>query len=170
MHRICYVHACMEVYPYILVCKCICSSHSVPKYWCWIWGYTITYIPESVWRGWVSPCPVLLPEHGLTVWSAIIRIAYILCKRAWKYNREHRDPSLPNQNHRAALKEVLPLMAYPIIFHATILIALADECIHLEQINNCLDSHWSMPLLLQAGAGLQQWLYWYTCMYWESIR
>lgn len=69
MHRICYVHACMEVYPYIIVCMCICSSHSVPKYWCWIWGYTITYIPESVWRGWVSPCPVLLPEHGLTVWS-----------------------------------------------------------------------------------------------------
>ena len=58
---------------------------------------------------------------------AIIRIASILCKRAWNYNREVRDPLLPNQNHRAALKEVLPLMVSPVIYHATFLIALADR-------------------------------------------
>jgi len=106
--------------------------------------FTNTYGPAGAWcwiKGTDSNCERLIsgmieqfalwygPLIILTVLDvlAIIRIAYILCKRAWKYNREHRDPSLPNQNHRAALKEVLPLMAYPIIFHTTILIALADR-------------------------------------------
>ena len=107
--------------------------------------FTNTYGPAGAWcwiNGTDSNCERLLtgmieqfalwygrsPHHSdfLNV-LAIIRIAYLLCKRAWKYNRVLRDPSLPNQNHRVALKEVLPLMAYPIIFHTTILIALADR-------------------------------------------
>jgi len=72
---------------------------------------------------------------------AVIRIVCILCKRAWKYDREFRDPLLPRQNHRAALKEVLPLMAYPIIFHATILIALADRMYTLGAKNQLFGHH-----------------------------
>jgi len=71
---------------------------------------------------WYGPLIILTVLNVL----AIIRIAYILCKRAWKYNRELRDPSLPNQNHRAALKEVLPVITYPVIFHATSLLSLAN--------------------------------------------
>ena len=95
--------------------------------WCWINGTDsncerlLTGMIEQF-ALWYGPLIILTVLNVL----AIIRIAYLLCTRAWKYNRVLRDPSLPNQNHRAALKEVLPLMAYPIIFHTTILIALAD--------------------------------------------
>ena len=64
--------------------------------------------------------------------EAIVRIVFILCQRAWKYDRKVYDPVLPKQNHRAALKEVLPLIAYPIFFHTTILLALADRVYTFE--------------------------------------
>ena len=54
---------------------------------------------------WYGPLVVLTVLNGL----AIVRIAFILCQRAWKYDRKVYDPVLPKQNHRAALKEVLPL-------------------------------------------------------------
>ena len=72
---------------------------------------------------WYGPLVVVTVLNFL----AIIRISCILCKRAWKYDRTVLDPTLPKQNHRAALKEVLPLIAYPIFFHTTILLALADR-------------------------------------------
>ena len=106
--------------------------------------FTNTYGPAGAWcwiNGTDSNCERLLtgmieqfalwygPIVGLTVVDvlAVIRNAHILCKRAWKYDREFHDPLLPKQNHRAALKEVLPLIAYPIAFHVAILIALADR-------------------------------------------
>ena len=96
--------------------------------WCWIKGTDsnckrlITGMIEQF-ALWYGPLIILTVLDVL----AVIRIAHILCKRAWQYDRKLRDASLPNQNHRAALKEVLPLMAYPIMFHTTILIALADR-------------------------------------------
>ena len=96
--------------------------------WCWIMStdnnckpLTAGVIEQFVL--WYGPLVVLAVLDVL----AITRIAYILCKRAWKYDREHRDPSLPNINHKAALKEVLPVIAYPILFHATSLFSLADR-------------------------------------------
>jgi len=78
---------------------------------------------------WYGPLVVLAVLDVL----AIIRTVYILCKRAWKYDRQLRDPSLPNQNHRAALKEVLPVIVYPFIFHATSLLSLADRLYTLQE-------------------------------------
>ena len=91
--------------------------------WCWIKGTDSNCKPlrigiiEQI-ALWYGPLSVLTILDVL----AVVRIVYILCKRAWKYDREFRDPLLPNQNHTAALKEVLPLIAYPIIFHTTNLI------------------------------------------------
>jgi len=59
--------------------------------------------------------------------EAIVRIVFILCQRAWKYDRTVYGPVLSKQNHRAALKEVLPLITYPIIFHALTFVPLANR-------------------------------------------
>ena len=106
----------------------ITNSYGLAGAWCWIRAtddgcntlvagvaeqFALTFVP-------------LLVITALDI-PAIMIIVCILCKRAWSYNREHRNPLLPKQNHRAALKEVLPLIAYPIIFHALSFIAIANR-------------------------------------------
>ena len=106
----------------------ITQSYGLAKAWCWIKAtddncatleagaieqFALTFVPLLIFT--VLDIP------------AIIMITYILCKRAWKYDREHRDPLLPWQNHRAALKEVLPLIAYPVIFHVLSFVAIANR-------------------------------------------
>ena len=99
--------------------------------WCWIMSTDSNCKPLRAgvieqYALWYGPLVVLAVLDVL----ALSRISYILCKRAWKYDREYRDPSLPNQNHRAALKEVLPIIAYPFIFHATSLLSPVDRLIN----------------------------------------
>lgn len=106
----------------------ITNSYGLAGAWCWIRAtdddcntlvagvaeqFALTFVP-------------LLVITALDI-PAIVIIVCILCKRAWSYDREHRNPLLPKQNHRAALKEVLPLIAYPIIFHALSFIAIANR-------------------------------------------
>jgi len=91
--------------------------------WCWIMSADSNCEPLRTgiieqFVLWYGPLVVLAVLDVL----AITRIVYILCKRAWKYDRRHRDPSLPNLNHRAELKGVLPVITYPVIFHATSLL------------------------------------------------
>ena len=104
------------------------NSYGLAGAWCWIMAtdddcnalvagvveqFALTFVPLLVITAFDIP--------------AIVVIVCILCKRAWSYDREHRNPLLPKQNHRAALKEVLPLIAYPIIFHALSFIAIANR-------------------------------------------
>ena len=106
----------------------VTNSYGLAGAWCWIRAtdndcntlvvgiaeqFALNYIPLFIIT--VSTIP------------AIVVIVCILCKRARAYNREHRNPLLPKQNHRAALKEVLPLIAYPIIFHALSFVAIANR-------------------------------------------
>ena len=106
----------------------ITNTYGQAGAWCWIKATDSNCEPLRTgmieqFALWYGPIVVLTVVDVL----AVIRIAHILCKRAWKYDREFHDPLLPKQNHRAALKEVLPLIAYPIAFHVAILIALADR-------------------------------------------
>jgi len=106
----------------------ITNTYGQAGAWCWIKATDSNCEPLRTgtieqFALWYGPIIVLTVVDVL----AVIRIAHILCKRAWRYDREVRDSILPKQNHRAALKEVLPLIAYPIAFHVAILIALADR-------------------------------------------
>ena len=106
----------------------ITNTYGQAGAWCWIKATDSNCEPLRTgmieqFALWYGPIVVLTVVDVL----AVIRNAHILCKRAWKYDREFHDPLLPKQNHRAALKEVLPLIAYPIAFHVAILIALADR-------------------------------------------
>jgi len=76
---------------------------------------------------WYGPLVVLTVLNGL----AIVRIAFILCQRAWKCDRKVYDPVLPKQNHRAALKEVLPLSPIQSSFIQLSCEDLQIEFIHL---------------------------------------
>ena len=106
----------------------VTNSYGLAGAWCWIKAtddncntleagvveqFALTFVPLLVITAFDIP--------------AIVVIVCILCKRAWSYDREHRNPLLPKQNHRAALKEVLPLIAYPIIFHALSFVAIANR-------------------------------------------
>ena len=106
----------------------VTNSYGLAGAWCWIKAtdddcnalvagvaeqFALTFVPLLVITAFDIP--------------AIVVIVCILCKRAWSYDREHRNPLLPKQNHRAALKEVLPLIAYPITFHVLSFVAMANR-------------------------------------------
>ena len=106
----------------------ITQSYGLAKAWCWIKATDdncATLEAGVIEQFALAFVPLLI----ITVFDipAIIIITYILCKRAWKYDRQYRDPLLPKQNHRAVLKEVLPLITYPIIFHALTFVPLANR-------------------------------------------
>jgi len=60
--------------------------------------------------------------------SMMIIMASVLCKRAYcEGNSEDLDPLLPRPRHLIALKETLPLIAYPVTFHILCVFGFANR-------------------------------------------
>ena len=60
--------------------------------------------------------------------SMMIIMASVLCKRAYcEGNSEDQDPLLPRPRHLIALKETLPLIAYPVTFHILCVFGFANR-------------------------------------------
>jgi len=60
--------------------------------------------------------------------SMMIIMASVLCKRACcEGNSEDQDPLLPRPRHLIALKETLPLIAYPVTFHILCVFGFANR-------------------------------------------
>jgi len=127
-HEAAYVISSLLVPLPIACVPFITHTYGLAGAWCWIKATDAdcSKLEAGVieqFTLWYGPLFVLsiLEILGITV------ITCILCKRAWSYDRENRDPLLPRQNQRAVLTEVLPLIAYPIIFHTLCWIPLADR-------------------------------------------
>ena len=144
----------------------ITHTYGLAGAWCWIKatdadcskleaGVTEQF---TLWYG---------PLFVLSILEIIIVITCNLCKRAWSYDRENCDPLLPRQNRRAVLKEVLPLIACPIIFTHY---AGSHWQIDYKLLNKvgCLLLGWSKPLPPQPWTWLLLPLCWYTCKCWVS--
>ena len=59
--------------------------------------------------------------------AMMVVMATVLCKRACcGGNKEDSDPLLPKPRHNIALKETLPLIAYPVTFHILCCFGFAD--------------------------------------------
>ena len=74
--------------------------------------------------------------------AMMVVMATVLCKRACcGGSKEDKDPLLPKPRHNIALKETLPLIAYPVTFHILCCFGFADR-IEMAITNSPLYGLW----------------------------
>ena len=112
---------------------CIPFSHNlygIAGAWCWIQIHD-SYCPDEKYTEgvieqftlWYGPLFVSLTVCLL----AVIVIAVVLCRRAYLSHKKESKPLIKENPNKTALKELLPLLAYPIIFYLLSLFPLANR-------------------------------------------
>ena len=124
------------------------NSYGIANAWCWI-------------RNWNDNCPTRKYKEGIieqfALWYGplfvsltvclfmVIGILFVLTCRACRHHEIETEPLMINQEqnrNKTALKQLLPLLAYPIIFYTLSLFAIVDR------IYGAISSHGSYNLVM----------------------
>ena len=86
--------------------------------------------------------------------AMMVVMASVLCKRACcGGSKEDKDPLLPKPRHNIALKETLPLIAYPVTFHILCCFGFADR-IEMAITNSPLYGLWLLHAIAVSSPGV----------------
>ena len=124
------------------------NSYGIANAWCWI-------------RNWNDNCPSRKYKEGIieqfVLWYGplfvsltvclfmVIGILFVLTSRACRHHEIETEPLMINQEqnrNKTALKQLLPMLAYPILFYTLNLFAIVDR------IYEAISSHNSYNLAM----------------------
>ena len=139
------------------------NSYGVSGAWCWIRDWKNDCATQKYLEGiieqfvlWFVPLFVSMTVTVVAVFIIII----VLAKRAYAHNSSENECLYESNQNKKAIKELLPLLAYPVIFYVLSLFPIIDRIYSATSINNNVG--WAVAHGLSEGL-------WGFCSSWALI-